>query len=176
MSKRKKNELYRKQKKNELYRKRYAILRAIGYSPQEASKLRYKNIDISSYRFSKKTGKLIQGPKTRARLKETYKKIESFPIDKKARDLETIVRKTRILNEKMMKSPSRYKTTYSAWGYIVHSDKHKDNTMKKIHAYARSKGISEKHAYFIAYLAYEYNISIEEAYKMSKMPQYEKYR
>ena len=176
MSKLKKNELYRKQKKNELYRKRYAVLRAIGYSPQEASKLRYRDIDISSYRFSKKTGKLIQGPKTRARLKETYNKLKSFPIDKKARDLETIVRKTRILNEKMMKSPSRYKTTYSAWGYIVHSDKHKDSTMKKIHAYARSKGISEKHAYFITYLAYEYNISIEEAYKMSKMPQYEKYR
>lgn len=165
-----------KKKKNELYRKRYAVLRAIGYSPQEASKLRYRDIDISSYRFNKKTGKLIQGPKTRARLKETYKKIESFPIDKKTRDLETIVRKTRILNEKMMKSPSRYKTTYSAWGYICHSDKHKDSTMKKIHAYAKSKGISDKHAYFITYLAYEYNISIEEAYKMSKMPQYEKYR
>ena len=176
MSKQKKSELYRKRKKNELYRKRYAILRAIGYSPQEASKLRYRNIDISLYRFSRKTGKLIQGPKTRARLKETYKKIESFPVDKKIRDLETIVRKTRILNDKMMKSPSRYKTTYSAWGYIVHSDKHKDSTMKKIHAYARSKGISEKHAYFIAYLAYEYNISIEEAYEMSKAPQYEKYR
>jgi hypothetical protein len=176
MSKQKKSELYRKRKKNELYRKRYAVLRAIGYSPQEASKLRYRNIDISSYRFSRKTGKLIQGPKTRARLKETSKKIELFPIDKKTRDLETIVRKTRILNDKMMKSPSRYKTTYSAWGYIVHSDKHKDSTMKKIHAYARSKGISEKHAYFIAYLAYEYNISIEEAYEMSKAPQYEKYR
>lgn len=176
MSKHKKNELYRKQKKNELYRKRYAVLRAIGYSPQEASKLRYRDIDISPYRFSRKTGKLIQGPKTRTRLKETYNKLQSFPIDKKARDLESIVTKTRILNEKMMKSPSRYKTTYSAWGYIVHGDKHKDSTMKKIHAYARSKGISEKHAYFITYLAYEYNISIEEAYKMSKMPQYEKYR
>jgi hypothetical protein len=165
-----------KKKKNELYRKRYTVLRAIGYSPQEASKLRYRDIDISSYRFSKKTGKLIQGPKTRARLKETYNKLQSFSVDKKARDLQTIVTKTRILNEKMMKSPSRYKTTYSAWGVYVHSDKHKDNTMKKIHAYARSKGISEKHAYFITYLAYEYNISIEEAYKMSKMPQYEKYR
>lgn len=165
-----------KQKKNELYRKRYAVLRAIGYSPQEAAKLRYRDIDISSYRFNKKTGKLIQGPKTKVRLKETYNKLKSFPIDKKARDLETIVTKTRILNDKMMKSPSRYKTTYSAWGVYVHSDKHKDSTMKKIHAYARSKGISEKHAYFITYLAYEYNISIEEAYKMSKMPQYEKYR
>ncbi len=162
--------------KNELYRKRYAVLRAIGYTPQEASKLRYKDIDIYGYRFNKKTGKLIQGKKTRSRLNETYDQIERFPVDRKTRDLEKIATKTRILNDKMMRSPSRYKTTYSAWGVYCHSDKFKDSTMKKIHAYAKSKGISEKQAYFITYLAYENNISIDQAYQMSRAKEYEKYR
>lgn len=147
-------------KKNLIRRKRYQALRAMGYSSKDAQRMRHIDIDLSGLRFRKSTGKLITGEKTKNRLNDIQRFIET---DRVERELYKVVAKAK----KYDSNPRLNKTVYSSWGLVVHGEEHKESTMKAIKRYAIKHNLTEEQAYYLTYLSYKHGCTLDEAYEMA---------
>lgn len=147
-------------KNNLIRRKRYQTFRAMGYSPQEAQRMRNIDIDLTGLRFKKSTGKLITGEKTKNRLNDIQRYIET---DRVERELYKVVAKTK----KYDSNPRLNKTVFSSWGLVVHGEEHKESTMKAIKRYAIKHDLTEEQAYYLTYLSYKHGCTLEEARQMA---------
>lgn len=147
-------------KNNLIRRKRYQALRAMGYSSKDAQRMRHIDIDLSGLRFRKSTGKLITGEKTKNRLNDIQRYIET---DRVERELYKVVAKTK----KYDSNPRLNKTVFSSWGLVVHGEEHKESTMKAIKRYAIKHDLTEEQAYYLTYLSYKHGCTLEEARQMA---------
>lgn len=125
--------------KNEIRRIRYALLREAGYSPQEASRLRSKPIDVRDIELDK-NGKIKKG--------SNYKrKSRSICVDLDVNYFK------RLENN----------TVYSQFGMITQDKRYKDKTMKVVQAIQRDTGANEKQSFYLLWFMIESGMSYEEA-------------
>ena len=125
--------------KNEIRRIRYALLREAGYSPQEASRLRSKPIDVRNIELDER-GKVKKGL--------NYKrKSRSIGVDLDInyfRGLEN-------------------DTVYSQFGMITQDKRYKDRTMKVVRAIQHDTGANEKQSFYLLWFMIESGMSYEAA-------------
>ena len=125
--------------KNEIRRIRYALLREAGYSPQEASRLRSKPIDVRNIQLDE-NGKIKKGL--------NYKrKSRSIGIDLDVNYFNGL----------------ENDTVYSQFGMITQDKRYKDRTMKVVHAIQRDTGCNEKQSFYLLWFMIESGMSYEEA-------------
>ena len=134
---------------NKKRREKYQRLRQMGYTPDEARRLR-------GFKFDVKTSE--------TKIKESINE----RLDRKNNnDVYTLiinqVRKWDNLTER-----GRIRTigNQDTWGFIVHNPKYKDRTMRIVSRVADRYNITEPQAYHLIYTAYKYNISLNEAMKV----------
>lgn len=139
---------------NKKRREKYQRLRQMGYSPDEARRLRGFKFDIKA---------------SQSKIKETINE----RLDRKNNsDVYTLiinqVRKWDNLTER-----GRIRTigNQDTWGFIVHNPKYKDRTMKIVRRTADRYNITEPQAYHLIYTAYKYNISLNEAMNIIFTPE-----
>ncbi len=134
---------------NKKRREKYQRLRQMGYSPDEARRLRGFKFDVKASK-----NKIEDTINERLDRKNNYD-VYSNIIDQ--------VRKWDNLTER-----GRIRTigTQDSWGFIVHNPKYKDRTMRIINRVADRYNITEPQAYHLVYTAYKYNISLNEAMKI----------
>ena len=124
---------------NEIRRIRYALLREAGYSPQEASRLRSKPIDVRNIELDER-GKVKKGL--------NYKrKSRSIVVDLDVNYFK------RLENN----------TVYSQFGMITQDKRYKDRTMKVVQAIQRDTGANEKQSFYLLWFMFESGMSYEEA-------------
>lgn len=125
--------------KNEIRRIRYALLREAGYSPQEASRLRSKPIDVRNIELDER-GKVKKGL--------NYKrKSRSIGVDLDVNYFMGL----------------ENNTVYSQFGMITQDKRYKDKTMKVVHAIQRDTGANEKQSFYLLWFMFESGMSYEEA-------------
>ena len=125
--------------KNEIRRIRYALLREAGYSPQEASRLRSKPIDVRNIELDE-NGKVKKGL--------NYKrKSRSIGVD---------------LGVAYFKGLEN-NTVYSQFGMITQDKRYKDRTMKVVHAIQIDTGCNEKQSFYLLWFMFESGMSYEAA-------------
>lgn len=125
--------------KNEIRRIRYALLREAGYSPQEASRLRSKPIDVRDIQLDE-NGKIKKGL--------NYKrKTRSIVVD---------------LDVNYFKGLEN-NTVYSQFGMITQDKRYKDRTMKVVQAIQHDTGCNEKQSFYLLWFMIESGMSYEDA-------------
>lgn len=125
--------------KNEIRRIRYAVLREAGYTPQEASRLRSKAIDVRNIELDK-NGKIKKGLNYKRKSRvvgvdldyDYFKKIEND-------------------------------TVYSQFGMITQDKRYKDRTMRTVQAIQRDIDCNEKQSFYLLWFMIESGMSYEEA-------------
>ena len=131
-------------KRNELLKIRYQILRDLGYSSKEASKLRNQTksyeIEIKNVKIDKKTKQVIKSKNYKTTLKN--QKINEFVF--KAQDVKN-------------------DTTYTKWGMLTQDKRYKDDTARVVKRLERQHKISNNQAYYMLYFMTRNNISYKQA-------------
>jgi hypothetical protein len=125
--------------KNEIRRIRYALLREAGYSPQEASRLRSRPIDVRDIELDR-NGKIKKG------------------LNYKRKSISIVVD----LDVNYFRGLEN-NTVYSQFGMITQDKRYKDKTMKVVHAIQRDTGANEKQSFYLLWFMFESGMSYEEA-------------
>ena len=138
---------------NKKRREKYQRLRQLGYSPDEARRLR-------GFKFDTKASK------------ETIKETINQRIDRKVNnDVYSIINQVRKWDNLTERGRIRTIGTQDSWGFIVHNHKYKDRTMRIVNRTAERFNITEPQAYHLIYTAYKYNISLYEAMNIIFTPE-----
>ena len=139
----------KKSQVNKKRREKYQRLRQMGYSPDEARRLRGFKFDIKA---------------SQSKIKETINE----RLDRKNNyDVySNIINQVRKWDNLTERGRIRTIGTQDSWGFIVHNPKYKDRTMKIVNRVADRYNITEPQAYHLIYTAYKYNISLNEAIKI----------
>ena len=138
---------------NKKRREKYQRLRQLGYTPDEARRLRGFKFDIKA-------------PKTK--IKETINE----RLDRKVNsDVYSIINQVRKWDNLTERGRIRTIGTQDTWGFIVHNPKYKDRTMRIVSRTADRYNITEPQAYHLIYTAYKYNISLDEAMNIIFTPE-----
>ncbi len=133
---------------NKKRREKYQRLRQLGYSPDEARRLR-------GFKFDTKASK--------TKIKESINE----RLDRKDNsDVYSIINQTRKWDNLTERGRIRTIGTQDSWGFIVHNPKYKDRTMRIINRVADRYNITEPQAYHLVYTSYKYNIPLNEAMKI----------
>ena len=134
---------------NKKRREKYQKLRQMGYTPDEARRLRGFKFDIKASQSK------IKGTINERLDRKNNSDVYTLIINQ--------VRKWDNLTER-----GRIRTigTQDSWGFIVHNPKYKDRTMRIVSRTADRYNITEPQAYHLIYTAYKYNISLNEAMKI----------
>lgn len=135
--------------RNQLYKIRYHALRLVGYSSKEASRLRSRDIDISSIRINK-NGEIS---------KYSQKKIS------KINDTKRVVNNYLKWSRKIEND-----TIYSKWGMLTQDKRYRDKikkvakTMEKNfkNFYGNNKGLSNDQIYYFLYFTVQGEYTYEE--------------
>ena len=133
---------------NKKRREKYQRLRQLGYSPDEARRLRGFKFDVKA---------------SKTKIEETINE----RIDRKVNsDVYSIINQVRKWDNLTERGRIRTIGTQDSWGFIVQNPKYKDKTMKVVKRIADEYNITEPQAYHLIYTAYKYNISLYEALKI----------
>ncbi len=124
---------------NEIRRIRYAVLREAGYTPQEASRLRSKSIDVRNIQLDK-NGKIKKGLNYKRKTREVSVDLGADYFKGLEND-----------------------TVYSQFGMITQDKRYKDRTMKVVHAIQKDTGANEKQSFYLLWFMIESGMSYEEA-------------
>ncbi len=135
-------------------REKYQRLRQMGYSPDEARRLRGFKFDVKA-------------PKTK--IKETINE----RLDRKNNyDVYSlIINQVRKWDNMTERGRIRTIGNQDTWGFIVHNPKYKDRTMRIVNRTAERYNITEPQAYHLIYTSYKYNIPLNEAMKIIFTPE-----
>lgn len=143
----------KKSQVNKKRREKYQRLRQLGYSPDEARRLR-------GFKFNVKDSK--------TKIKDTINE----RIDLKDNsDVYSIINQVRKWDNLTERGRIRTIGNQDTWGFIVHNPKYKDRTMRIINRVADRYNITEPQAYHLVYTSYKYNISLNEAMKIIFTPE-----
>lgn len=134
---------------NKRRREKYQRLRQLGYSPDEARRLRGFKFDVKA-----PENKIKETIKTRLEWKNNND-VYTYIINQ-LREWDNLTERGRI----------RIIGNQDPWGFIVNNPKYKDRTMRIVHRVAERYNITEPQAYHLIYTAYKYNISLDEAMKI----------
>jgi len=139
---------------NKKRREKYQRLRQLGYSPDEARRLR-------GFKFDTKASK------------ETIKETINERLDRKNNNdvYSNIINQVRKWDNLTERGRIRTIGTQDSWGFIVHNHKYKDRTMRIVNRTADRYNITEPQAYHLIYTAYKYNISLNEAMSIIFTPE-----
>ncbi len=134
---------------NKRRREKYQKLRQMGYSVDEARRLRGFKFDVKA-------------PENK--IKETIKTRLEW---KNNNDVYTlIINQLRKWDNLTEKGRIRIIGNQDPWGFIVNNPKYKDRTMRIVSRVAERYNITEPQAYHLIYTAYKYNITLDEAMKI----------
>ena len=124
---------------NEIRRIRYAVLREAGYTPQEASRLRSKAIDVRNIELDE-NGKIKKGLnyKRKSRVVGVDLGVDYF---------------NQLEND----------TVYSRFGMITQDKRYKDRTTQVAHAIQLDIDCNEKQSFYLLWFMIESGMSYEEA-------------
>ena len=134
---------------NKRRREKYQRLRKMGYSAEEARRLRGFKFDVKA-----PENKIKETIKTRLEWRNNND-VYSYIINQ-LRKWDNLTEKGRI----------RIMGNMDSWGFIVNNPKYKDRTMRIVSRVAERYNITEPQAYHLIYTAYKYNISLDEAMKI----------
>lgn len=134
---------------NKRRREKYQRLRQMGYSADEARRLRGFKFDVKA-------------PATK--IKETIKSRLEWKNNNDVYSL--IINQLRKWDNLTEKGRIRIMGNQDPWGFIVNNPKYKDRTMRIVSRVAERYNITEPQAYHLIYTAYKYNISLDEAMKI----------
>lgn len=124
---------------NEIRRIRYALLREAGYTPQEASRLRSKAIDVRNIKLDE-NGKVKKGLNYKRKTREVGVDLGVNYLGGLEND-----------------------TVYSQFGMITQDKRYKDRTMKVVRAIQHDTGANEKQSFYLLWFMMESGMSYEEA-------------
>lgn len=143
-----KTESDKKSQVNKKRREKYQRLRQLGYSPDEARRLRGFKFDVKD---------------SKTKIKDTINE----RIDLKDNsDVYSIINQVRKWDNLTERGRIRVIGNQDTWGFIVHNPKYKDRTMRIINRVADRYNITEPQAYHLVYTSYKYNIPLSEAMKI----------
>lgn len=159
---------------NEIYRKRYAVLRAVGYSPSEARRLRGRALDVKGIRINRKTNKVInRGKGFNKVVNEFIKKRPKVDVLKKDEltdidiDIDDFEKDINIVdNFKNEMYNVKNDTTYSRWGMLTQDKRYKDNTAKIVAFIKDDLNIRDNQAYYFLYIMLQGNLTYQETKDM----------
>ena len=134
---------------NKRRREKYQRLRQLGYSPDEARRLR-------GFKFDTKASKT----KIEETINERLDRKNNYDV------YSNIINQVRKWDNLTERGRIRTIGNQDTWGFIVHNPKYKDRTMKIVSRVADRYNITEPQAYHLIYTAYKYNISLNEAMKV----------
>ncbi|NMB19009.1 MAG: hypothetical protein GX984_06105 [Erysipelothrix sp.] len=134
---------------NKKRREKYQRLRQLGYSPDEARRLR-------GFKFDVKTSET----KIKESINERLDRKNNYDV------YSNIINQVRKWDNLTERGRIRTIGTQDSWGFIVHNPKYKDRTMKIVSRVADRYNITEPQAYHLIYTAYKYDISLNEAMKI----------
>ncbi len=124
---------------NEIRRIRYAIFRAAGYTPQEASRLRSRAIDVRDISLDE-NGKVKKGLNFK-------RKTQEVEVD---------------LGVNYFKGLEN-DTVYSQFGMITQDKRYKDRTMQVVRAIQHDTGANEKQSFYLLWFMIESGMSYKAA-------------
>ena len=139
----------KKSQVNKKRREKYQRLRQMGYSPDEARRLR-------GFKFDVKTSET----KIKESINERLDRKNNYDV------YSNIINQVRKWDNLTERGRIRTIGTQDSWGFIVHNPKYKDRTMRIVSRTADRYNITEPQAYHLIYTAYKYNISLNEAMKV----------
>lgn len=160
------NKELKREYNNYTSRLRYNFLREIGLSANRARQLRNdKQINVENLSLrSKKIVKNEYFNKLQKMVKENYPKINALTIEK---DLQNYVKK--------YKNVENY-GVYTKWGTLTRIEPYKHETYRLVSQIMEIFGANEKQAYYILYLMYENNLTLDQIFKIIETdPLYEIY-
>ncbi len=139
---------------NKKRREKYQRLRQLGYSPDEARRLR-------GFKFDTKASK--------TKIEETINE----RLDRKNNNdvYSLIINQVRKWDNLTERGRIRTIGNQDTWGFIVHNPKYKDRTMRVVNRTAERYNITEPQAYHLIYTSYKYNIPLNEAMKIIFTPE-----
>lgn len=142
-----------RQRRNEVYKKRYHVLREMGYSAKEASRLRSRALDVDNIKLDN-SGKVIK--------KNNFKKaVRMHSIDTYITDMST----------------KKNDTVNTRWGMYTHDKRYKDDTAKTVRIIQRDLRINSKAAYYFLYIMTTNNLTYEQTKRqLMSNQQFEMYR
>ncbi len=155
------NRELKKEYNNYMRKKRYHFLRSLGLDSKTASRLRNKKINL-------RKNKVVKDPNY---FRLINKVREKYP------NLTTLSLKSEISKyTKKYKNVENY-GVYTKWGTLTKIEPYKHETNNLVSKIMKTFNANEKQAYYILYLMYEYNQSLEQIMEIiSTDPLYEIYR
>lgn len=142
-----------RQRRNEIYKKRYHVLREMGYSAKEASRLRSRALDVDNIKLDD-NGNVIK--------KNNFNKVvRMHSVDTYINDMST----------------KKNDTVNTRWGMYTHDKRYKDNTAKTVRIIQRDLRINNKQAYYFLYIMTTNGLTYEQTkQQLMSNQQFEMYR
>lgn len=162
----KNNKELRKDYENYTNRLRYNFLRQIGLSAERARKLRTsKKINVENLTIRKnKIVKNDEYNKLLEQVKKEYNKLYALSLET---DIKNYVSK--------YKDVENY-GVYTKWGTLTRVEPYKHETYQLVSKIREVFGANEKQGFYLLYLMYRYNLSLEEIFNIIQTdPLYEIY-
>ncbi len=142
-----------RQRRNETYKKRYHVLREMGYSAKDATRLRSRALDVSNIKLDN-NGDVIK--------KNNFKRVA------RTHSVETYIDK---MNTK------KNDTVNTRWGMYTHDKRYKDDTAKTVRIIQQDLRINNKQAYYFLYIMTVNNLTYEQTkQQLMSNQQFEMYR
>lgn len=126
-------------KKSEVYRKRYQVYIDLGYTPEEARKLRSRKLNVNEIDIDK-NGKVKKNKK----YKELKKELQIDAYKNKAWSVD---------NE----------TVFTRWGMLTKDDRYKDDTEKMVKYLMLKHDLSNDQAHYMLYMIVTTDMNYKEA-------------
>lgn len=142
-----------RQRRNETYKKRYHVLREMGYSAKDASRLRSRALDVDNIKLDA-GGNVIK--------KNNFNKVvRMHSVDTYINDMST----------------KKNDTVNTRWGMYTHDKRYKDNTAKTVRIIQRDLRINNKQAYYFLYIMTTNGLTYEQTkQQLLSNQQFEMYR
>lgn len=160
------NKELRREYNNYIRRKRYHFLRSLGLDSKTASRLRNKKINVEKINMRK--NKVVKDPnyfRLINKVREKYPNLTALSLKSEIREY-----------TKKYKNVENY-GVYTKWGTLTKIEPYKHETNNLVSKIMKMFNANEKQAYYILYLMYEYNQSLEQIIEIIKTdPLYEIYR
>jgi len=145
---------------------RYNFLRDIGLSADRARKLR-SNKQINVEDLTLRKNKIVKNEvyfKLFEQVKKEYPKINALSIET---DIKNYIKKYRNIENYGV---------YTKWGTLVKTEPYRHKTYKLVSKIQEVFGANEKQAYYILYLMYENNLTLDQIFRIIETdPLYEIY-
>ena len=142
-----------RQRRNETYKKRYHVLREMGYSAKDASRLRSRALDVDSIKLDD-DGNVIK--------KNNFKRtVRTHTVETYINDMST----------------KKNDTVNTRWGMYTHDKRYKDDTAKTVRIIQRDLRINNKQAYYFLYIMTTNGLTYEQTkQQLMSNQQFEMYR